>query len=85
MQWSSDNMYDGRLVADNSVSDHLLEIEDIDDEITEWGSCPLFLLDTSGCEMHESLDAENGSKYNKGEASMVVYFLWKLLSWVPPD
>ena len=67
-------MYQGWLTADSTVSDHLLEIEG-EEEAEDWSKCPLFLLDTSGCEMYESLDSENGSKYNKGEASLVVHFL----------
>ena len=67
-------MYGGQLVADSTVAEHLLDIEG-EEEVEEWGQCPLFLLDTTGCDMHENHDTENGSKYNKGEASLVIHFL----------
>jgi len=35
--------------------------------------------------MYESLDAENGSKYNKGEASLVIHFVQKLSKLMPLD
>jgi len=69
-------MYSGALVADESVADHLMEIEEgKDDALKDFSESSLFLVDTSGCEMYESLDSENGSKYNKGEASLVNYFV----------
>lgn len=77
-------MYEGQLVADETVSNHLLEIEG-EEEIEEFAQCPLFLLDTTGCNMYESLDAENGSKYNKGEASLVIHFVQKLSKLMPLD
>jgi len=80
MQWSSDAMYEGALVADSTVANHLMEMEEgKDDALVDFTQSSLFLVDTSGCEMYESLDSENGSKYNKGEASLVKYFVKLLL------
>lgn len=49
--------------------------ESKEEEIKDFNESSLFLVDTSGCSMYESLDSENGSKYNKGEASLVKHFV----------
>ena len=71
-------MYDGLLVADESVQDHHMEFEATEEDNADFKSS-LMLIDTTGCEMYESLDSENGSKYNKGEASLVVFFIEKFM------
>jgi superfamily I DNA and/or RNA helicase len=76
MNWSSQAMYNGELLADESVRHHLLETSEETEE--NFSSCSLFLLDTSGANMFESVDSENGSKYNKGEASLVSLIIKKL-------
>lgn len=70
MQWSSDQLYQGRLQADTSVQHHLLkDLPNVQD--TEETSIPLLLIDTTGCDVTE-LDVEDEvSKGNEGEADIV--------------
>ncbi|CAG2247330.1 IGHMBP2 [Mytilus edulis] len=80
MQWSSDQLYDGKLVAHPSVSDHLLrDIQGITDN--EETSEPLLLIDTAGCEMYELDLPEEISKGNEGEADIVATHVEKLISY----
>ncbi|CAC5372834.1 IGHMBP2 [Mytilus coruscus] len=80
MQWSSDQLYDGKLVAHPSVSDHLLrDIPGITDN--EETSEPLLLIDTAGCEMYELDLPEEISKGNEGEADIVATHVEKLISY----
>ncbi|KAL2920015.1 Vacuolar protein sorting-associated protein 41 [Polyrhizophydium stewartii] len=82
MKFSSDELYEGKLVAHESVKDRLLT--DIDGiEHTDDTTIPLLLVDTSGQEMHEMLEADDNaasgrgsdlggdSKLNRGEAEIV--------------
>ena len=85
MKWSSDAMYNSELTAAPSVQDHLIEINPEpqnpkNEDLTDFTTSSLFLLDTSGCQMYEQLDSENGSKYNIGEATLVSHFVSLLLS-----
>ena len=51
MQWSSDELYDSKLIAADSVSSHLLsDLPGV--EATEDTSVPLVLIDTTGNESH---------------------------------
>ncbi|CAF1230518.1 unnamed protein product [Adineta ricciae] len=79
MQWSSNEFYQGKLVADKSVQSHLLkDLENIskrnhEDELDDenLSHCPLFLIDTTGYDMPEiCLDDEN-SRGNEGEVALV--------------
>ncbi|CAC5358318.1 IGHMBP2 [Mytilus coruscus] len=80
MQWSSDQLYDGKLVAHPLVSDHLLrDIPGITDN--EETSEPLLLIDTAGCEMYELDLPEEISKGNEGEADIVATHVEKLISY----
>jgi ATP-dependent RNA/DNA helicase IGHMBP2 len=71
MNWSSDQFYEGRLVADASVKSHtingLREIKEV--------KVPLMLIDTAGSKMGENLDRDDNdlsrSKFNLGEADLV--------------
>ena len=82
MKWSRDAMYNSELTAAPSVSDHLIEMSNptSNDDISDFTSSSLFLLETSGCQMYEQLDSENGSKYNVGEATLVSHFINLLLT-----
>lgn len=78
MRWSSEALYESRLVAHNSVSGHTVidlvnKIEE--DELAEiLGLGPLLFIDTVGALMYEEIDAEsvNESKYNFGECDLVL-------------
>lgn len=72
MEWSSQQFYDGKLIAHGSVSEHTIngcvkELHEV--------KAPLMLIDTAGSKMGENLDREDGdlskSKFNVGEADIV--------------
>lgn len=68
MNWSSSEMYKGKLEACESVKNRLLyQIGNV--EKTEDTEFPLIMYDTAGTDMFESLD-EDDSKYNIGEAKL---------------
>jgi ATP-dependent RNA/DNA helicase IGHMBP2 len=79
MNWSSKEFYQGKLIADRSVKDHLLKdlsnivrrenIEEIADE--NLSQCPLFLIDTTGYDMPESTFDDESSRANEGEVVLV--------------
>ncbi|XP_035219941.1 DNA-binding protein SMUBP-2-like isoform X2 [Stegodyphus dumicola] len=78
MQWPSDELYDSKLQAHESVHSHLLShlpgIESNDDT-----TVPLLLIDTAGCDLYE-LEAENEeSKGNEGEADLVALHVENLI------
>ena len=77
MQWSSQFMYDGRLVAHESVANH-----SVSDLVKDSDMEPLMLIDTAGCLMHESVeDSQTGiteSKSNFGEADLVLQVISEL-------
>jgi ATP-dependent RNA/DNA helicase IGHMBP2 len=81
MKWSSDEMYNGNLIADASVADHLLEIpeESKNEDMTEFLKTSMFLLDTTGSQMYENLETKKDEIYNIGEASIVKYLINTLL------
>ena len=66
MQWSSNQMYEGRLVAHDSVSNRvlsdLLAINNTGEESkeapepAEVAQCPLIFIDTAGALMYEAVD-----------------------------
>jgi ATP-dependent RNA/DNA helicase IGHMBP2 len=72
MEWSSQQFYDGKLVAHESVKSHNINgcvkmLQDV--------KAPLMFIDTAGSKMGENLDKEDNdisrSKYNVGEADLV--------------
>ncbi|KAJ2371738.1 hypothetical protein IW150_004454 [Coemansia sp. RSA 2607] len=74
-QVSSDQLYDGRLVPDASVAEHLLyHLPHVEE--TEDTACALVLLDTMGAAMFETDEADAlpmadaDSKCNRGEADL---------------
>lgn len=70
MQWSSDNMYESKLVASETVANHTVA------DISQCDLPPLILVDTAGSLMHESVEQSDKniseSKSNVGEADVVV-------------
>lgn len=79
MRWSSEAMYQDRLVAAESVRERgLAELTEDVGDLTQ----PLLLIDTAGSLMHEAVETENTakrgmgqlseSKYNEGEADLVM-------------
>lgn len=77
MKWSSDEFYEGKLVAHDDVKNRLLtdleKVQETDETIT-----PLFFIDTSNCGINE-LESE-GSKENKQEAEIVFKHIQNLLN-----
>lgn len=79
MKWSSEQMYGGLLVADESVEQHLLK--DIDYvEITEDTSIPVLLIDTTGCNLWELEMDDELSKGNEGEADIATIHVQRLVN-----
>ncbi|KAK9808936.1 hypothetical protein WJX72_006613 [[Myrmecia] bisecta] len=77
MQWSSDELYAGRLTAHASVAQHCLA--DLPDTTGSEGLEVLALIDTAGCDMEEKKEEEGGSTYNEGEAQVVIAHVQALI------
>jgi ATP-dependent RNA/DNA helicase IGHMBP2 len=86
MTWSSHELYHDKLVADGSVSGHLLTDlpawrpatdGSVDVECLE---APIVLIDTAGCGLEELQDASSLSKANPGEAHIVVAHVRALIA-----
>ncbi|GFV21813.1 DNA-binding protein SMUBP-2 [Trichonephila clavipes] len=71
MQWPSEQLYENKLIAHESVQSHLLKdlpgIENNDDT-----AIPLLLIDTTGYGLHELQVEDDESKGNEGEADLVI-------------
>ena len=83
MNWSSQSMYQGRLVAHNSVSQRTIQDLINDGETNETGDItgPLLFIDTAGSLMYEGIETEvgvNESKYNFGEVDLVIHVMKEL-------
>lgn len=79
MQWSSDRLYGGKLVAHSSVAAHLLrDLSGVEDN--EDTAMPLLLIDTAGCGMVELDTPDDESKGNEGEADLVAIHVERLIS-----
>ncbi len=70
MKWTSDAMYEGKLLADKSVATHLLS--DIVSNIAI--DDPILMFDTAGLGLDEGIDdtGEVESKFNEGEAKIAI-------------
>ncbi|CAF3706938.1 unnamed protein product [Rotaria sp. Silwood1] len=75
MNWSSNKFYEGKLIADKSVKNHLLKDlkniskkENDDENLSE---CSLFLIDTNGYDMKEIYFDDENSRGNEGEVELV--------------
>ncbi|EGG23977.1 AN1-type zinc finger-containing protein [Cavenderia fasciculata] len=83
MNWSSKEFYNSEMHADESVASHLLQgLNPEKIKTTPTTTCPIVLIDTSGCDMEESMEDEIGvdqSKSNIGEARVVATYVKKLL------
>jgi ATP-dependent RNA/DNA helicase IGHMBP2 len=82
--WASAAMYHGQLETHENVKSrtlsqlpHIREAQDSAGE--EIGEMRLLLIDTAGCEMHETVNAA-GSRYNDGEAQIVAQHVQTLLA-----
>ena len=90
MKWSSDEFYESRLVAHESVADHdlgglrgvaaRLEAGGGGEEEEELSRCVLHMVDTTGCDLFERQDDEDSSYANEGEAEAVVGHIRGLLA-----
>ncbi len=71
MRFSSDQFYDGRLEADDSVAAHLLrDLADVrEDELTE---CAVRFIDTSGSGFEEEREPAGSSILNAEEAALAI-------------
>lgn len=79
MTWPSAELYDGTLEAHPSVASHTLE-ELAGVASVEETRAPLWVIDTAGCGLEESLEAEGDSRYNEGECQLVAHHLAALFS-----
>lgn len=61
MNFSSQEFYEGALMADDSVKDHTLP-----------GEAPLLWIDTAGAGFEEEAEQESGSRYNPKEAAVIL-------------
>ncbi|XP_028823165.1 DNA-binding protein SMUBP-2-like isoform X4 [Denticeps clupeoides] len=78
MQWSSDQMYQGKVTAHTSVAAHLLK--DLPGVASvEETEIPLLLVDTAGCGLFEMEDADEQSRGNQGEVDIVVLHVRALM------
>lgn len=70
MQWASEQMYQGKLIAHPSVEKHLLrDLAGVAD--VEETRIPLLLVDTAGCGLNEMENTDEQSKGNQGEVDIV--------------
>jgi ATP-dependent RNA/DNA helicase IGHMBP2 len=75
--WSAQRFYGGKLVAAESVRQHLLT--DLPDVVAnDWTTEPLCFVDTAGCGHDESTGDDEGSKSNAGEAELVLRIVTEL-------
>jgi len=83
-QWASHEMYKDKLLSDVSVANRLLDdIQDVSSDLQA-----LMMIDTACCGMSEQIEGEesddsdgilHGSKFNKGEAEIVVSYVGRLV------
>jgi ATP-dependent RNA/DNA helicase IGHMBP2 len=79
MNFSNQEFYEGKLLADSSVEAHTLaDLEGIMRE--EFSESPVTFIDTAGAGHEEELEEDTGSRYNLGEADWVSKTTDKLLS-----
>jgi predicted DNA helicase len=78
MDFSSDEFYDGSLIADEMVAAHLLsDLPDV--ENNEFTSTPLHFIDTAGAGYDEQIEPDGESRLNTQEAELVVRKVKQLL------
>jgi predicted DNA helicase len=78
MEFSSNEFYDGQLVADDSVREHrLCDLPGI--ATTPLTEAPLEYIDTAGASFDEQLEPDGESRLNRQEATLVVNKVRQLL------
>lgn len=78
MEFSSNEFYDGSLLADASVAGHgLQDLEGV--APSTLSEEPVLFVDTAGAGMDEQLEPDGESKLNPGEARVVLHFVRELL------
>ena len=78
MHWPSVFLYEGKLIADDSVSQRVLsELKNV--ECNAYTDTPLLFIDTAGCGYEESAVPEEVSKSNEGEAGLVSVYVSMLI------
>lgn len=83
MQFSSDTLYQSKLLADVSVKSHLLrdlvsQEESLvysENDVLEILPQPLILIDTSNYRFFETSDVDSASRYNMGEAKICKFMV----------
>ena len=80
--WASQAMYRGELETHPDVRDRTLSqlegVKKSDEDEEDVSETTLLLVDTAGCDMHETLNAA-GSRFNQGEAQIVAQQVRKLV------
>jgi ATP-dependent RNA/DNA helicase IGHMBP2 len=78
MEFSSDEFYEGSLVADALVADHLLsDLPEV--ETNEFSASPLHFIDTAGAGYDEQIEPDGESRLNVQEAALVVAKVTQML------
>jgi len=87
-EWASKEMYKGKLKADPKVAKHLLidlptvakKKSQLDQDEAPYLFTPLYLIDTAGCDLLESVGDDGDSKFNDGEANVAVQHVKALIA-----
>lgn len=78
MRFSSETLYDGALVADDSVARHrLCDLEGVGEDLLT--TSPLHLIDTAGAGWTESIEPDGESRLNEDEAQLAAK---KVRAWI---
>ncbi|MCC9599130.1 AAA domain-containing protein [Stieleria sp. JC731] len=78
MDFSSNEFYEGTLVADPSVASHLLcDLPRV--ETNELTDSALMFVDTAGANMNEEIERDGESKFNAGEGKLIERFATELV------
>ncbi|KAA5538775.1 AAA family ATPase [Roseiconus nitratireducens] len=78
MEFSSREFYEGTLIADASVATHrLCDLPEV--QATPLTETPLLFVDTAGSGMQEELEPDGDSKFNRGEAKVIVQLAEELI------
>lgn len=82
--WASEALYHGELKTHESAQGRTLAtLPGVSTEDEDLAHMPLLLIDTAGCDCHESTNAA-GSRFNEGEAHIVQQHVQKLLDMGVP-
>jgi len=79
MEFSSEEFYDGTLIADEAVAEHrLCELPGV--ETNDFTTTPLHFIDTAGAGYDEQIEPDGESRLNEQEAQLVVQKVTQLLA-----